>query len=243
MGKFMLIGGGDVGRGRTNYETGLIDLEVVKMTQKDNPNFLFIGLASSFSDSYYDTMKKIYQELGCTCSYLKKKNILNNPDIVENKIKMADIIYFCGGDTIKLVNDLKEYGIDSLLKEAIFEGTVIAGMSAGAIMSCYSGYSDALKLRDEGDSFSFVLGLNFLDIVICPHYEKNSEKDLELKEDLVGKNMTVYALENGVALKILGNDYQVITSIAGRKAYRCFYNQNGEYIVEELSDKGTFINE
>ena len=116
MGKFMLIGGGDVGRGRTNYETGLIDLEVVKMTQKDNPNFLFVGLASNFSDSYYDTMKKIYQELGCTCSYLKKKNILNNPDIVKNKIKMADIIYFCGGDTIKLVNDLKEYGIDSLLK-------------------------------------------------------------------------------------------------------------------------------
>jgi len=65
MGKFMLIGGGDVGRGRTNYETGLIDLEVVKMTQKDNPNFLFVGLASNFSDSYYDTMKKIYQESIC----------------------------------------------------------------------------------------------------------------------------------------------------------------------------------
>lgn len=238
----MLIGGGDVGRGRTNYETGLIDLEVVKMTQKDNPNFLFVGLASNFSDSYYDTMKKIYQELGCTCSYLKKKNILNNPDIVKNKIKMADIIYFCGGDTIKLVNDLKEYGIDSLLKEAIEKGVVVAGMSAGAIMACYSGYSDALKLRDEKDSFSFVSGLNFLDIVICPHYEKNSEKDLELKEDLVGENMSVYSLENGVALKVLGNDYQVITSIAGRKAYCCFYDQDGKYIVEELEKLGSFIN-
>ncbi len=242
MGKFMLIGGGDVGRGRTNYETGLIDLEVVKMTQKDNPNFLFVGLASNFSDSYYDTMKKIYQELGCTCSYLKKKNILNNPDIVKNKIKMADIIYFCGGDTIKLVNDLKEYGIDSLLKEAIEKGVVVAGMSAGAIMACYSGYSDALKLRDEKDSFSFVSGLNFLDIVICPHYEKNSEKDLELKEDLVGENMLVYALENGVALKVLDDDYQVITSIAGRKAYCCFYDQDGKYMVEELEELGSFIN-
>lgn len=238
----MLIGGGDVGRGRTNYETGLIDLEVVKMTQKDNPNFLFVGLASNFSDSYYDTMKKIYQELGCTCSYLKKKNILNNPDIVKNKIKMADIIYFCGGDTIKLVNDLKEYGIDSLLKEAIEKGVVVAGMSAGAIMACYSGYSDALKLRDEKDSFSFVSGLNFLDIVICPHYEKNSEKDLELKEDLVGENMLVYALENGVALKVLDDDYQVITSIAGRKAYCCFYDQDGKYMVEELEELGSFIN-
>ena len=48
----------------------------------------------------------------------KKKNILNNPDIVKNKIKMADIIYFCGGDTIKLVNDLKEYGSEKAVREA-----------------------------------------------------------------------------------------------------------------------------
>ena len=58
MTKLVLIGGGDVGRGNTSYETELIDKEIVKMTDKETPNFLFIGLASSFSDSYYDTMKK-----------------------------------------------------------------------------------------------------------------------------------------------------------------------------------------
>ena len=68
----MLIGGGEVGRGRTTYETKEIDEEIVKMTEKVNPNFLFIGLASSHSDSYYDTMKKIYKDLGCTPVYLKK---------------------------------------------------------------------------------------------------------------------------------------------------------------------------
>ena len=101
MKKLMLIGGGETGRGTTSYETKEIDEEVVKMTGKENPNFLFVGLASSFSDSYFDTMKKIYKELGCTPVYLKKKNILNNPDIVETKIKEADIIYICGGDTVK----------------------------------------------------------------------------------------------------------------------------------------------
>ena len=110
----MLIGGGEVGRGSTKYETKEIDLEIVKMTEKKEPNFLFVGLASSFSDSYYDTMKKIYKELGCTCAYLKKKNIINNPDIVKKKINEADIIYFCGGDTIKLITDIKNYHLDIL---------------------------------------------------------------------------------------------------------------------------------
>ena len=39
-----------------------LDEEIIKMTNKENPNFLFIGLASSYSDSYYDTIKKIYKE-------------------------------------------------------------------------------------------------------------------------------------------------------------------------------------
>ena len=38
------------------------DEEIVKMPGKVNPNFLFVGLASSFSDSYFDTMKKIYKD-------------------------------------------------------------------------------------------------------------------------------------------------------------------------------------
>ena len=85
--KLMLIGGGDNGYGTTNYETKEIDEEIVKMTNKQEPIFLFIGLASSFSYSYYDVMKKIYQNLGCKTTYLKKKNIINNPDITENKIE------------------------------------------------------------------------------------------------------------------------------------------------------------
>ena len=61
MAKYVLIGGGEIGRGNTNYETKEIDEEIVKLTNKEHPIFLFIGLASSHSDSYYDTIKKIYK--------------------------------------------------------------------------------------------------------------------------------------------------------------------------------------
>ena len=214
MKKLVLIGGGDVGRGNTSYETDVIDRKIVELTDKANPNFLFIGLASSFSDSYYDTMKKIYKDLGCTCAYLKKKNILNNRDIVEKKITDADIIYFCGGDTIKLVNDLKEYDLVSLLKNTYDSGTVLVG------------YSDSLMLRDEADKYTFIEGLNFIDIAICPHYNDISKKK-ELKEDLVNTDKKVYALDNGTALISIDNDISFISSIDKSSAYLVYYSKDG----------------
>lgn len=233
MKKLVLIGGGDVGRGNTSYETDAIDKKIVELTNKVNPNFLFIGLASSFSDSYYDTMKKIYKDLGCTCVYLKKKNILNNRDIVEKKISAADIIYFCGGDTIKLVNDLKEYDLVSLLKKAYDNGTIFVGMSAGAIMLSKEGYSDSLKLRDEADKYTFVEGLDFINIAICPHYSNVIGKKEELKEDLKGTDKKVYSLDNGTALISIDNNISFISSINKSNAYLVYYSKDG-YEEEKL---------
>ena len=44
--------------------------------------------------------------------YLKKSNLVNNPDIVKQKINDADIIYICGGDTVKLLDHVKEYNLE-----------------------------------------------------------------------------------------------------------------------------------
>ena len=213
----MLIGGGEVGRGSTSYETKEIDQEIIKMTNKEHPNFLFIGLASSFSDSYYDIMKKIYKNLGCETSYLKKKNIINNKDITENKILNADIIYIGGGDTIKLLNEIKENSLEILLKKAYEKGTVIAGISAGSIALSKEGFSDSLILRGESNNYEFIKGLNFSDISVCPHYNSTEQKTNELEEKI--ENKEVYALEKCTALKIEDNNISYIKSNEEKHIY------------------------
>lgn len=234
MRRLMLIGGGEIGKSNTKYETKEIDEEIVKMTEKENPNFLFIGLASSFSDSYYDIIKKIYKNLGCNCAYLKKKNIINNPDIVKNKIEMADIIYIGGGDTVKLISDITDFQIDILLKKALDSGKVLAGISAGAILLSKQGFSDSFILRGESNNHKFIKGLDYVDINICPHYKENSQKtkDLEgiLKEN---SNISVIGLENCTALKIENNSHQIIKSNSTRKAYKVVYDK--KLIEKELS--------
>lgn len=223
MKKLVLIGGGDIGRGNTSYETKEIDEEIVKLTGIAKPNLLFIGLASSFSDSYYDTIKKIYRDLGCECAYLKKKNIINNPDIVKEKINKANIIYIGGGDTVKLINDIKEYKIDELLLEAYNRGCVLAGTSAGAILLSNSGYSDSYILRGESNKYEFIKGLGLTNINFCPHYHSSKEKDEELESDLKEFKEPVYCLENCTALEILDNNIKVIKAKENAKVFKLSY--------------------
>ena len=230
MKKLVLIGGGDIGRGNTSYETKEIDEEIVKLTGIAKPNLLFIGLASTFSDSYYDTIKKIYKELGCECAYLKKKKIINNPDIVKEKINKADIIYIGGGDTVKLLNDIKEYKIDELLVEAYNRGCVLAGTSAGAILLSNSGYSDSYILRGESNKYEFIKGLGLSNINFCPHYHSSKEKDNELESDLKEFKKPVYCLENCTALEILDNNVKTIKSKENAKVYKLNYEDQLQII-------------
>ena len=95
MKKIVAIGGGENGRKTEDgkcfdYETEKIDKEIILLTGKKQPNFLFI--CHSFSNSlkiqksYYDTMKRIYKDrYGCHCKHLNNFSI--NPSIVQNLIK------------------------------------------------------------------------------------------------------------------------------------------------------------
>ena len=223
--KLMLIGGGDNGHGNTSYETKEIDEEIVKMTNKENPIFLFIGLASNFSDSYYDVMKNIYQKLGCETLYLKKKNIVNNPNIAKEKIQKADIIYMSGGDTNKLVTTIKEYHLKQLLLEALNKNCVISGISAGAIAISKSGLSDYLILNNLSDKYAFIDGLIFLNLNICPHSDKK-ERLTDLKELLKNTNQKVIALDNQTAIKFDNNKYTIIKSNKSAQVKLLYWENN-----------------
>ncbi len=151
-----------------------IHKRIVELIDKDIPNFLYIGLASSYADSKYDQIKKIYQKLNCNTKHLKKSNVVNNPNIVKEKIKNADIIYIDGGDTLKLLDYVKRYEIAPLLEEAYNKGTTLVGYSAGAILLSIAGLSDSYILRGEKDTYEFVEGLKIEDIIISSIFKPST---------------------------------------------------------------------
>lgn len=88
-GKIVAIGGGENGHHNTKYETAPFDKEIIRLTGKQNPNFLFIGLANNYPDYYFEVMDGIYNGIyGCKTDYLRYEEIKNN-EISSNKIKKA----------------------------------------------------------------------------------------------------------------------------------------------------------
>ena len=98
MKKLVCIGGGEIPRYKHGillpYETKEIDQEIVKLTNKENPKFLFISIASSHPKEYFEGIKKVYEELGCIVSHL---NINKTFSELEYDILNTDIIYIGGG--------------------------------------------------------------------------------------------------------------------------------------------------
>ena len=226
--KLMLIGGGDIGRSNTKYETKEIDEKIVKLSNKENPNFLFIGLASNFSDSYYKVIKDIYKNLGCKTGKISNKT-LTHIEVVEEKIKNADIIYIGGGDTVKLVNI-----IDKMLKEKLDTESVLVGISAGAISYVKSGLSDTEIINNISNNYVKVDGLGFIDYMFVPHFSSDSKKmeDLEkvLKND---KENIALCTDNCAAIEIIDGHINVVKSDIKAKAYKGIYKD--KLYLEEIN--------
>ena len=226
--KLVLIGGGDIGRADTKYETKEIDEEIVKLTNKERPNFLFIGLASNFADSYYKIIKDIYKKLGCETGKISNKT-LTHMEVVEKKIKEADIIYIGGGNTVKLVNILKENGMDKMLLEAGKRGCVLAGISAGAITYCTYGLSDFEIMEGISNNYVKVDGLGFTNYVFVPHFSSDEKKKEDLEKVLKENNdIKALCVDNCCAVKIIDDDISIVRSKDDAKAYEAFYDNKLE---------------
>ncbi len=223
--KIVTIGGGDIGRSDTNYETKEIDEEIVSLTGKEKPNFLFIGLASSFGDSYYKVIKDIYKNLGCETGKISNKT-LSHMEVVEQKINNADIIYIGGGDTVKLVNIIKDTGMDKMLCDAIKRNCVIAGISAGAIALCKYGLSDVEIMNNISDNYVKVEGLGFLDYMFVPHFSSDPKKKLDLENVLKNENVKTICADNCSAIEIFDNEIKVIKSNKNARVYKATFENS-----------------
>src|SRR5580692_2484004 len=134
------IGGGQI---RTRG-TAPIDREIIRLTNKTRPKFLFIPTASSDSEAYWKHIQEYFGGfLKCRTDvlFLIKEQPANHE--IGSKIASADIIYVGGGNTLLMMRLWRRLGIDKLLKSAYERGTVLSGISAGSICWFDSGHSDS----------------------------------------------------------------------------------------------------
>ena len=228
------VGGGEIGRPGTKIETLTIDKNIISLSDKATPNVLFISTASSDSQGYIDVVENYFgKKLKCAVRSLRLLNALSKAE-VEKQITWADIIYVGGGNTLKMMTLWRKLGVDKLLISAANKGTVLSGVSAGAICWFRYGNSDSRKFTSNSSQLIRVSGLRVVDLLFCPHYDVETSRQKDLKRMMKNTPGVAVACENCTALKIVGNEYEILRSKPSAKAYKCYWT-NGKYIKTELN--------
>jgi len=246
--KIIAIGGGEVGEPKEDgdgfypVETTAIDQELVRLTEKKNPRLLFIPTASYDSVDYYERIKRHFTHIGFSevnALYLSEKSLTKEQ--IKHAILSHDAIYVGGGNTLRMMNVWKKLGVDKLLKQALDNNIVLAGLSAGSICWFSCGNSDSRKFTSGSSKLIKVTGLGFIDALHCPHYDAEPFRQDDLKRMMKTTPGAAIALDNCAALEVVDGKYRIVTSKSGAKARKTYWRR-GEYVVEEIKAEASYKN-
>ena len=205
--QIIAIGGGGFGR---NPGNGTIEQYILDQANSEKPNICFIPTATgddeSYKVSYYATLSK----LNCNPTHLDF--FKRTPDL-ENLIKGQDVIFVGGGNTKSMLSVWREWGLDKILKKAYENGTIMSGVSAGAICWFERGITDSWS-----DKLNIMNCLSFTKGNCCPHYDEEAERRPTLSKFIKDKEIqNCYAIEGGCALHIKNDEMYKAISFRGKK--------------------------
>lgn len=205
-GCFYAIGGANYA-----YKESLeIDLDILKETKKSAPNVLYIGAALDDDLKQINTFKKYYESLGFNVDilYTYERNISHSE--IEKQFLDNDVLYFGGGITLKLISFIKRYNLEKLIYEMYLKNKIIAGVSAGAIMMFSYGFGDkdAFTYNLTSVNHKMTPGIGIFKGTFCPHYQNSG--GIFYHDDVKNYPLNGFAVENGAALKIKDNSFEII---------------------------------
>lgn len=203
------IGGGSLKK----KQTLPIDRFIVRLTGTKAPRALFIPTASNDPQDYCDTFDHVYGDLlGCRTDHLLLYRRPEDRAAAARKIKSADLIYVGGGNTLRMMKLWRRFGIDKLLIRAGQQGTVLAGLSAGAICWHDWGHSDSRAYSGKKNwSYIKVRSLGLRPGLYCPHLD-SEKRHASFKKMVVRDNLTGIACDNFAAIHYADDGATCITS-------------------------------
>ncbi len=223
------IGGGGFGR---NPSIGVIENYILNQSTKKRPKICFIPTATGDDEAYKVNFYSTFTKFDCEPTHL---DFFKRTPNLEKMIMKQDIIFVGGGNTMSMLAVWEKWGLDKILKQAYDNGTVMSGVSAGAICWFDKGITDSWA-----EKLQLMNCLNFVKGVCCPHYDEESERRPTLHKLLLNKKIkSCYAIDGGCALHLTnGTPFKAIAFENGKRSY-CVKLENEEvneepYLVKKI---------
>ena len=206
-------------------ENPLLDQYILQQAGKDKPKICYLGTASGDAESMIQKFYDCFNKENCEPSHLS----LFKPPVrdLESYVLDKDIIYVGGGNTKNLLALWREWGLDEILRKALDQGVVLAGISAGSICWFEEGVTDSY-----GNGLEPLTALGFLKGSNCPHYDGEAERRPAYRK-LVDEGILQpgIAADDGAAIHYVdGEMKKAVSSRPDAKVY--FVSQGNEEVVE-----------
>ena len=222
-------------------QTLSIDQAIVEQVKKKSPKVLFIPTASEDNAEYCDAFRYQYEtRLGCSVEELLLYRDRPSNRKIQILIAQSDIIYVGGGNTLRMMKLWRQLSIDKYLDKARKRGAVLSGLSAGSICWFRQGNSDSRKFKDgKNKTLIKVTGLNYADLLMCPHYDVEKHRQPSLKKMMKTTKGIAIGVENNAALHIKDDQYRILASKRNKKAYLIYWAR-GKYVKQTLKPSDNF---
>lgn len=224
------IGGGGFGR---NPGEGIIEEYILNQTKKKRPNICFIPTATGDNEAYKVNYYATFSKLNCNPTHLDF--FKRTPDL-KRLIADQDVIFVGGGNTKSMLAVWREWQLDKILKKAYKNGTVMSGVSAGAICWFQNGITDSWD-----SNLQIMPCMNFVKGTCCPHYDEEPERKPTVKE-LISKNKVkrIYAVDGGAALHIKNEkNFKSVSFKNYKNAYEVTLDKNN--VIENSFRKFSLV--
>jgi peptidase E len=191
-----------------------LDLYVLAQARAARPTVGFLATASGDADSYLIRFYKAFSRYECRPSHLP---FFQRTPQLRDYLLRQDVIYVGGGNTKSLLAIWREWDLPVLLQEAWQEGTVLAGVSAGAICWFQQGLTDSWA-----EKLVVLPCLGFLEGSCCPHYDGEPQRRPAYHDFLLkGEIRPGVAIDDGAAVHLAeGAIHRVVASRPKARAYR-----------------------
>ncbi|MBL8145267.1 MAG: peptidase E [Anaerolineae bacterium] len=202
-----------------------LDRYLLAQTSNERPKVAYLGQAAGEHQDMILAFVRAYISLGAIPSWLS----LFRPHTadIEGYLCEQDLIFVGGGNTKSMIALWREWGLDRILRKAGEGGTVLAGVSAGAICWFEAGTTDSIP-----GALTVVRALGYLGGGFSPHYDGESERRPATQRLVAaGQLPDTYAMDDGAAAHFVdGKLVGVVTSRPNARGYRV--TRQGDQAVE-----------
>lgn len=177
----------------------------------ENKKVVFIPTASINEGytGYVGSARKLLKKMGANLTEMD----ISKEDFktIEAVFEETDVIYFTGGNSFFLIDQLRKTGVDKLLKKELKKGKLMIGESAGSVICAPSiSYIEIMDEKPEDYSQIDDNGLNLIDFYVLPHYLTSPFKKITATILKKFSDLKICPINNHQAIMVNGKESKII---------------------------------